>query len=170
MNIHFSVWGAGTSELNIASYARCDYLTKPYEAVVASIERSSGLVFCGGPRDDGYCPRTRQTTYSGTLGKPSPYGGCNVVCNIWFTIDADDFDRWTSEGARDRAEEHEMLMATWAEDEERRNRLWLEQNRYLIVTSEEEVVAGRSTREEAEYVASTIKGAHVEPSGWEVRS
>jgi len=87
---HFSVWGPRASELNIAAYAiRQDY-EFPIEAVMRSIERSTGLTVCAGPRDCG-CSRDARGAesshhYQIALGRPLRHGGHSVEAEIWISV------------------------------------------------------------------------------------
>lgn len=59
------------------------------EAVAASISRRLGLVWCGGPRNEGTAlnrGRPESHHYAGTLGKPCRGGGYTPKGEIWFAI------------------------------------------------------------------------------------
>jgi hypothetical protein len=87
--IHFSTWGRRVDRVTIASYAIERDGRYGIDAVVASIERSSGLCVCGGPRWDGdNCERGRRVAshYQITLGRPCSGGGYTPVAGLWVSI------------------------------------------------------------------------------------
>jgi len=79
--ITVSTWGKmGLGEIRV----RVDEYASESQSAARSIERRTGLEFCGGPRHDG----TSQGSchYHGTLGEHLRTGGYSVVGEIWFAI------------------------------------------------------------------------------------
>jgi hypothetical protein len=87
--IKISTWGKmglGTITVRVPS----DGYTTECQAIASSIERRTGLSFCGGPRNEGASMdshgRPESTHYQGTLGRPCRTGGYSVEGEIWFAV------------------------------------------------------------------------------------
>ena len=85
--ITVSTWGKmGIGKIRV----RRDVCGFDVDAVRKSIERRTGLSFCGGPRHDGTSldgrgqPESRH--YQGTLGRHLRTGGYSVEGELWFAI------------------------------------------------------------------------------------
>jgi len=90
MRVHFNIWGRGIDGLSVAAYAvRHDYESS-IDAVVRSLERTTGLRCCGGPRDDGVAQATPSNPaaqhYQLTLGEPLSTGGYCPRAEVWASI------------------------------------------------------------------------------------
>jgi len=85
--VYFSVWGRKTNDLPIAQYAVADKFTADSEAVAASIARTTGLSWCGGPHPDGISLPSGERHYHGTLGESLHTGGWCPRAEVWFSID-----------------------------------------------------------------------------------
>lgn len=86
--IHFSTWGRGVRDLEIASYAVAQDHETNIEAVTRSLERTTGLTVCGGPRDDGMALENGKPAalhYQLTLGQRVS-GGYSPEAEVWVAI------------------------------------------------------------------------------------
>lgn len=87
--VHFSSWGLGLDKIDLPAYAmRQDYESK-IEAVVRACERSSGLVCCAGPRNEGTALERGQPYeyhHAFTLGRPVCGGGFSPEAEVWIAI------------------------------------------------------------------------------------
>ncbi len=99
MKIEFSVWGRMPEHvresMGFKENIRLAAMQRPgesrLEAVARSIERRTGLVWCGGPRSDGSAVERGRVTahhYAGTLGSPCDGGGWTPRAELWFSIPA----------------------------------------------------------------------------------
>jgi len=87
--INFSRWGRKLSGLAFATYAVAQDGESPIDAVVRSVERTTGLQVCGGPRSDGYAVERGHKTaahYQMTLGRPCRGGGWSPEAELWVSI------------------------------------------------------------------------------------
>ena len=90
--IKFTTWGRKASELNFASYAVCQEHETPIEAVSRSIERSTGLTICAGPRNDGTAMENNEPVanhYQLALGTPCRGGGYSPEAEVWVSVPVD---------------------------------------------------------------------------------
>ncbi len=64
------------------------------DVIARSIERRTGLQWCGGPRSDGRAVSAGETEsyhFTGTLGRPCPGGGWTPEGECWFSYTPPDF-------------------------------------------------------------------------------
>ena len=87
--IKISVWGKGTKNLRLANYAVAQDGEARIDAVARSVERTTGLVVCGGPARDGReveGGRTVAHHYHMTLGTRCRGGGYSPEVELWVSI------------------------------------------------------------------------------------
>ncbi len=87
--INYSLWGSAAKLGLSDAYAMSDGISD-IGRVVASLERRSGLVACGGPQNQGVAlshgkPAARH--YSVTLGEPCPGGGWIPRGQVWIALE-----------------------------------------------------------------------------------
>jgi len=87
--IKFSRWGRKIGDLKFATYAVGQPGESPIEAVIRSVQRTTGLCLCGGPRLEGQIVEKRRpvaTQWAMTLGRPVRGGGFEPRAELWISI------------------------------------------------------------------------------------
>jgi len=87
--VSFTTWGRRARGLSFAQYAVAQDYEAKIEAVVRSIQRTTGLVCCAGPRYDGMTLEKGKRCaihYQITLGTPCRGGGFTPKAKVWISI------------------------------------------------------------------------------------
>ena len=85
--IDFQSWGRAAPGDGYVLYDADRHLSIA-EAIASSIERRTGLVWCGGPRSDGQSFGSEPVAlhFTGTLGRPCPGGGYTPQGDCWYSF------------------------------------------------------------------------------------
>lgn len=87
--VNFSAWGNRVDRINLPAYAMRGEYETDLEAVVRACQRSSGLVCCAGPRNEGTSlsgGQPHENHYAFTLGRSVTGGGFSPRAEVWISI------------------------------------------------------------------------------------